>query len=73
MQRWRERIMAHDLLGYLWRLDDGPALAATETALARDPDLRRELEYLRTAVLPLEQLKVDDEPPVGLAERTLTR
>lgn len=61
---------ANDMMDYVLRQLDGPALVAAERQLARDPVAARKAERLGQA---LSQLMDDGEtfaPPAGLAERT---
>lgn len=66
--------MRDQLVGYLFdALDEGDA-RAVEAALADEqagPPLRRELELLRAAVLPLAADRPPLTPPPGLAARTM--
>lgn len=66
--------MREQLVGYLFdALDEGDA-RAVEAALADEqvgPPLRRELELLRGAVLPLVADRRPLTPPAGLAARTM--
>lgn len=63
-----------ELVGYcLGALDEGES-REVELALAdpaRGPDLRRNLELIRTALRPLDRDRGPIAPPVGLAKRTV--
>ena len=58
------------LLGYLLGALEADEQAQIEQDLDRDPELRRELEILRTRVEPLSWLEDESEPPRGLASKT---
>jgi len=62
--------MREQLLGYLLGALDADEQAAIERQLAVDPQLRRELESLRSQLLPLETGRMEYEPPGDLVART---
>ena len=61
----REQLIGH-LLGAL----EDDEQTALETQLENDPECRKELVLLRRRLSALDALKVDYDPPPGLAERT---
>lgn len=61
---------ANDMLDYVLRQIDGPALAAAESKLARDPDAAATVERLGLAVSRLLDDGETFRPPAGLADRT---
>lgn len=61
----REQLLGH-LLGAL----DDDEQAAMEERLETDPECRKELALLRRRLDALAPVKVDHDPPAGLAERT---
>lgn len=63
--------MREDLLGYLLGALSADEKRRVEEALAVDPQLREELEHLRSLLRPLDALNDDQSPPAGLADRTL--
>ncbi len=63
--------MHEDLLGYLLGELNADQQRQMEAALAADPQLRREFERLRRTLEPLDSLADDQDPPSGLADRTL--
>lgn len=63
--------MREDLLGYLLGALSPDEQRRVEDALAVDPELQRELERLRRSLEPLEAINDDQDPPAGLADRTL--
>ncbi|HHM12274.1 MAG TPA: hypothetical protein ENJ16_01875 [Planctomycetaceae bacterium] len=61
-----------DLLGYLLGALDAEESARVEAAVRNDVALRQELRELQDALQPLEEERdAVDDPPPGLAERTL--
>lgn len=66
--------MRDELVGYLLHAIDEPEARRVEAALAdpeKGPDLRRDLERLRAATLPLDRDREPFAAPPGLATRTL--
>jgi len=62
--------MREQLLGYLLGALDADEQAAVERQLSENPELVRELEFLRAQLLPLESNRMEYEPPGDLAART---
>ena len=60
-----------DLIGYLLGALSAVEQREVEDALANDSQLRKELERLRRSLEPLDSLADDQQPPAGLADRTL--
>lgn len=58
------------LLGHLLNALEDDEQEALEERLANDPDYRRELALLRRRLDTLDALRIDYDPPSGLAERT---
>ncbi len=65
--------MREDLLGYLLGATDVEQRRRIEKTLATDAALRHELERLRQALQPLEELNDDQTPPPGLVNRAIDR
>src|SRR5262245_34839771 len=61
--------MRENLLGYLLNAIEPDERTAVEENLARDGQLRGELDLLRTGLVPLGDDREHDEPPKGLAQR----
>jgi hypothetical protein len=62
-----------DLIGYALDLLDPAERAAVEAGVAADPDAAARLDRVRRAVAPLAADRADDDPPPGLALRTIGR
>ncbi len=62
--------MREHLLGYLWGALEPHECELFERRLASDPQLKRDLELLRSGLPPLEDRLEPGEAPAGLAERT---
>src|SRR5688500_11373024 len=62
-----------ELIGYLLDLLDPAERAAVEAAVGADPDAAARLDSLRLALIPLEADRIADDPPPGLAVRTVGR
>lgn len=62
--------MRHDLIGYLLGAVDDAEQQAIRAAVERDPELQRQVELVRENLQRLEPLRLEVEPPSGLAART---
>src|SRR4051794_40917987 len=60
-----------DLIGYALGLLDPAERAAVEAGVAADPDAAARLDRVKRAFAPLEPDRGDDDPPPGLALRTI--
>jgi hypothetical protein len=62
--------MREHLVGYLLGVLDDAEQVQVRERLDDDPQLRQDLERIRSRLQPLEATKVDVDPPPGLARRT---